>query len=265
MGRITRIISFGSDEQGNAFDAIAQKLGFNRSSLIQAIADGEYAAVPLSEQTQSALIAAVVVLQNEASEHSAALMELLQKLPLTQPLKETLGNLDNRDALWVQQAKKLIAQRKAFKLAYHGKERLIRYAEVVNRDDREYLHCWVDEPSTDPDLPELAHNRLFFVGESAELTPSRAQWRDQGLDSVEVIFRVAFTYRPKGEDQQIQEVEAVSVKGQSWTRVTQRVTNLLWFLQRVARYGDRAVIESPESVRTIYKEQLEKALMLYDS
>ncbi|PZO47429.1 MAG: hypothetical protein DCF15_19035 [Phormidesmis priestleyi] len=264
MPRKTYSVSFSSDKQADAFDAIAQKLRLNRSALVQAIADGEYGIVPLSTEAQAALIAAVVALQNEASEHTAALIELLQKLPLTQPLQETLNSLDNRDASWVGQAKVFIAQKKPFKLVYHGKERLIRYAEVVHRDNREYLHCWVDEPGQQPDLPELSHNRLFFVGETAQLKPSKAQWQSEGLDSIVVQFRVSFTYRPKAEDQQIQEVEAVSVDGQSWTRVTQRVTNLLWFFQRISRYGDRCVVESPEGVSDLYRSQLKNTLALYE-
>lgn len=263
MARITRSISFSSDEQADAFDAIAQALGLNRSALIQAIADGNYAAIPLSVEAQAALIAAMVALQNEASDHTVALRELLKQLPLTQPLEEALSNLDDRNASWVKQAKKLITQRKAFNLVHHGKERLIRYAEVAHRDNREYLHCWVDEPSKEPDIPELSHNRLFFVGENAQLAPSRAKWHREGLDALEVTFRVAFAYRPKAEDRHIQEIEAISVDGQSWTRVTQQVTNLLWFLQRIARYGDRAVIESPKMIKDIYQEQLKNTLKLY--
>lgn len=252
-----------SDKQADAFDTISQASGLNRSALVQAIADGQYGIVPLSTEAQAALVAAVIALQNEASEHTTALIKLIQTLPLTQPLQEMLNNLDSRDAIWVGQAKALIVQKKAFKLIYHGKERLIRYVEVVHRDNREYLHCWVDEPSQQPDLRELAHNRLFFVGETAQLKPSKAQWRNEGLDSIVVKFRVAFTYRPKAEDQQIQEVEAVSVYGQSWTRVTQRVTNLVWFLQRISRYGDRALIESPETISDFYRAQLKSTLALY--
>lgn len=264
MPKKTYSVTFDSAGQAAEFDAIAQSLGLNRSELVRAIANGKYTAVSLSPEIQAALVAAILALQNQASEHTAALITFLQKLPLAQPMQEALLNLDSRDASWVGQAKELIAQRKAFKLVYHGKERLIRYAEVVHRDNREYLHCWVDEPSQRPDLPELAHNRLFFVGETAQLVPSKAKWRDEGLNTIEVAFRVAFTYRPKAEDERIQEVEAVSIDGQSWTRVTQRVTNLLWFLQRISRYGDRAVIEAPEPVRNLYVQQLRKAIALYE-
>ncbi|EDX82516.1 hypothetical protein S7335_1220 [Synechococcus sp. PCC 7335] len=182
---------------------------------------------------------------------------------MAQPLKEALKSLDGRSADWVQQAKNSIIQQQAFILNYHGKERLIQYAEVVQHDDREYLHCWTAKPGNRPDLPELGHNRLFFVGDDAQLIPTDAKWRSEGLDSIEITFRVCFTYRPKPEDLRIKEIEVVSVDGQSWTRVTQRISNLLWFLQRVSRYGDRCVIESPKEVRDVYLKKIKRVISMY--
>ena len=181
-------------------------------------------------------------------------------MPLSQPLKAKLRQTEIRDAAWVQQAERLIAAKKPFTLSYHGKQQQIRYAEIVRRDDREYLHCWVEEPNPTPDLTELAHNRLFSVNETAQLEATAGQWRDSGLDSIEAVFRVAFAYTPKAEDLQ---VEGISIGGQQWTRVTHRVTNLLWLLQRVSRYGDRCVIESPDSVRALYAKQLSSTLESY--
>lgn len=260
-GRVVRTVSFDSDQQAAAFDAIAQKMGLNRSALAQAIAQKRYIPLHLDEDTQLALVAALTALQNIGSSQASALQALLRGVPLSQPLEAKLRKTENRDAAWVQQAESLIAARKPFTLSYHGKQQVIRYAEIVRREDREYLHCWIEEPNPTPDIPELAHNRLFSMSEDAQLEATSGQWRDSGLNSIEVVFRVAFAYTPKAEDLQ---VEGISIDGQQWTRITQRVTNLLWLLQRVSRYGDRCVIESPEEVRDIQVAQLKKALASYE-
>lgn len=252
-GRVVRAVSFDSDQQAAAFDEIAQKMGLKRSDLAKAIAKKEYIPLQINEETQLALVAALTALQNMDSSQASALQALLEEMPLSQPLKAQLRKTEGRDAAWVQKAERLIAAKKPFTLSYHGKQQQIRYAEVVRRDDREYLHCWVEEPNPKPDLKALAHNRLFSVNESAQLEATGGQWRDSGLDSIEVVFSVAFAYKPKAEDLQ---VESTSVDGQQWTRITQRVTNLLWLLQRVSRYADRCVIESPGKVRALYVEKL---------
>ena len=257
---MVRTVSFDSDQQANAFDEIAQKMGLNRSALAQAIAKKRYIPLHLDEDTQLALVAALTALQNIGSSQVGALQALLKEVPLSQPLEAQLRQTESRDGAWVQQAENLIAQRTPFTLSYHGKQQAIRYAEIVHRDDREYLHCWVEETSQAPDIPELAHNRLFSMSENAQLEATEGPWRDSGLDSIEVVFRVAFAYRPKAEDLQ---VEGISVGGQQWTRITQRVTNLLWLLQRVSRYGDRCVIESPDRVRALYVKQLSSTLESY--
>jgi len=60
-------------------------------------------------------------------------------------------------------------------------------------------------------------------------------------------------------------VEAIQIGEEAWTLVTQRITNLLWFMQRVARYGDRCVIGGPEKIREIRLQQLRRELEAYNS
>ena len=174
-----------------------------------------------------------------------------------------MERLRQREAGWVSQAKKLIGEQKPFVLHYHGKDRLIQYAEVAHHDGREYLHCWDTEPNEKAELPELAHNRLFLCSEDAIVNPAPDEiWRTEGLGSIETSFRVAFRYRPKPEDQVIA-VEAISIESQPWTIVTQRITHLLWFLQRIARYHDRCIIERPETIRKLRIQQIHNELRAY--
>jgi predicted DNA-binding transcriptional regulator YafY len=260
-------VSFKTPEQAERLNQVLEPTTINGpSQLLQAIADQTIAPIAWSPEIQSALLAAVVALQGQRDPRASTLLDAFSKLPLSPPNQAEIERLRQRYAGWVAEAKKNIAQQQPFQLRYHGKDRTVLYAEIAHHDGREYLHCWIAEPNKKAELPELAHNRLFFTGEEAIVSkgPSGATWRTEGLDSVEVVFRVAFRYRTKPEDQVVA-VEAVQIGEEAWTLVTQRVTNLLWFMQRVARYGDRCVIEGPETIREIRLQQIRAELAAYES
>ena len=265
MAQSRTTVSFKSAEQAEHLTQVLKSAKISGpSKLLQAIADQTIAPITWSAEVQSALMAAAVALQAQSDARADTLLDMLSQLPLTPPNQAEVGRLRQRDAGWVAQAKELIAQHQPFTLHYRDKDWLVQYAELAYNDGREYLHTWIAEGDKKAEVPELANNRLFLLSEEASVTSrSDTIWRTEGLDSIEVSFNVGFRYRTKPEDQVVA-VESIQIGQESWAKVTQRVTNLLWFLQRIARYGDRAVIEASKTIRDLYVQQLRQALSLYD-
>jgi len=247
-------IRLDSQEQLQQLRQVLAHAGYperQQSRAFRDIASGELALLRWTPVAQDLLVQAAIALAESSQSASAmSLAEVLEALPLSDANKKALADIQLGQREWVGQVKRLIRDRQPFYLTYHGKLRLCRYAEVFREGDREYIHAWCNQPDGRVELPALAYNRLFRTDEFAEVEPATdAQWRSQGLDWVEAVFQVNFHYREKPEDL---EVAPVTVDGETWTRVRQRVTNLLMFCQRIARYGDACQLESPEAAIAYY-------------
>ncbi|HEY9877744.1 MAG TPA: hypothetical protein V6D29_04770 [Leptolyngbyaceae cyanobacterium] len=259
--RVTSSISFKDERQAARLDYLLEEMSLNRSEALRGIADGTYTLFPFSEVEQNLLVRAAISLFENQDQQAGPFVDKLLQLPFRGPLKAELHRLKASGLPWVSQVEEFISQRQPFYVVYHGTRRLIQYAEAAQRDDRRYLHAWCAEPNPRAEIPELAHNRLFWLGEDAQVEPAvGVSWRAEGLDYLRATFRVSFKYRPKAEDEF---VEDISIQGQPWTLVTQRVTNVVWFTQRIARYGNSCVVESPESIVSLWVSQLESIIENY--
>lgn len=260
MTQVKRQLNFPSAEQADRMDNVVRTLGFkNRSQMAQHIADRSAAIVPTTDEMKGALVASAIALHNQGHPGVGALIQLIESIsPKGDPALAQVQALKDPDLKpWVTDAVECIRARRPFKLEFHGKTRILQYAELAYHEGRQYIHGWLSKPAEDADLPELARNRLFWTGEAdAQVLPASSQsWHEEGLDSVKATFRVGFRYRPKPQDISVQPV------GDEWTRVETRVTNLLWFYQKMLRYSGRVVVENPIEIQTgfmvLLKEQLE--------
>lgn len=255
-------IRLDSPEQLQQLRQTLADLGYparQQSRAFRDIADGRLVMLPWTPDVQNALVQAAIALAESNPPQADCLVAALEASPFSDAHKKALTGIQLGQREWVAQVKQFIRDRQPFWLTYHDQLRLCRYAEVRREGDREYIHAWCPQPHGEIDHPRLSHNRLFSTEEVATVEAAAdTQWRDLGLDAIEVTFRVNFRYREKSEDL---EVTPVMIEGESWTRVRQRVTNLLLFNQRIARYGDRCQLEAPEEAIALFVAQFVTGMM----
>lgn len=146
-------------------------------------------------------------------------------------------------------------------------EYTVRYAEINFEEKRFYLNIWCEETEDikDTDFPELIHNRCLRLDLIKAIVPTGGQWRDEGLDFIEVYLHfkrgMVKAYEPREAD--ISD-EVVVVGEEKVRQVVRRVSNPFWLVREVLRYGGDCVVVSPESVRERVKQEVRSLCHQYD-
>jgi len=185
-----------------------------------------------------------------------------RQLPVTQP--------DDLNSWAATEILELITHYAPFRLSYvdaAGRPFVFtaRYAEVVEREHRNYLECWCDETEMNQDLPELQHNWCLrfdrIPEEGASINRLEMEtWREQGMAIVPVQFELygglAHAYSPRKGDR------IDNWDGKTKT-VTRQITSTFWFIREIIRYGKDCKVLSPDGVKDRLVEQLEGAIAHY--
>ncbi|MGB3237624.1 MAG: hypothetical protein WBB29_04960 [Geitlerinemataceae cyanobacterium] len=138
-----------------------------------------------------------------------------------------------------------------------------RYAQIDFEEKRFYLNIWCDETEDipNPDFPELVHNRCLRIDRIQAIVPTEGQWRQEGLDALEVYlhFRrgMVRAYEPRESDISNEIVGDVR-------QVIRRVSNPFWLLREVRRYGKDCIIVAPERLRQIRRQELLEEYQAYE-
>lgn len=146
-------------------------------------------------------------------------------------------------------------------------EYTVRYAEINFEEKRFYLNIWCEETEDikDTDFPELIHNRCLRLDRIKAIVPTGGQWREEGLDFIEVYLhfkrRMVKAYEPREAD--ISD-DALVVREEKVRQVVRRVSNPFWLVREVLRYGGDCVVVSPESVRERVKQEVRSLCHQYD-
>lgn len=171
---------------------------------------------------------------------------------------------------WRPRADQLIREEQPFRLLYCDTQKreleyTVRYAKVSFEEKRFYLNIWCEETQDlqNPEYPELIHNRCLRFDRIQAMIPTSGEWRDQGLDLLEVYLHLygglVKAYEPRkeidieGQDQIFEE------GGKEIRQIVRRVSNPFWLIREVFRYGDDCEIIAPASVRNRFQQKL-KAL-----
>jgi len=176
---------------------------------------------------------------------------------------------DDLDSSAAASILRLIIYRTPFRLSYvdaAGRPFVFtaRYAEVVEREHRNYLECWCDETEMNQDLPELQHNWCLrfdrIPEEGASITPLEPEtWRED-MATIPVQFELygglAHAYALRASDR------LDNWDGKVKT-VTRNITSTFWFVREIIRYGKDCKVLSPDGVRERLVEQLEGAIAHY--
>lgn len=270
MGRKGRSITISLKEKDKAqLEALALEYGMtwgdraNISKLIEAIARKTLKIASNHDWTKAritALNGARIALEDKGKIQDAILIaKLLQDrseltIPMRREIDSFLGRQDVRS--WRVQIERYINRGQPFQLSYQdAAENLwqftVHYAEIVPRDDREYLDCWCVETEGSKDLPELAHNRTLRLDRitEADVTKVKANWRDR-LDAVDVDMHLYGGLVPAYRSKQGQDiaVEKVSVDPPV-LKVTRRITSTFWFQRAILPYGADCEVMGPPAVR----------------
>lgn len=167
-----------------------------------------------------------------------------------------------RTSRWVVDAQKCCNQQQPFVLRFKEKDRTCIFGQFQAWNGREYLYAYTQEENPKAEIQALSHNRMFWIGgdDDATVTPMEGIWKQDGLDSIEVTYRVRFRHRLSPEDIS---VEPVMIDGEPWTAVTRRVSQFLPFIQKILGYGDKAVIMQPTEMQEKLIDLLRETLNQY--
>ena len=278
---LTLSVPPGTKEQ---LEAIARRLNIfwgkspSPSGLIVAIAQQELQvgvgreAFTLNENQVKALRRATNLLIDAGQIEEAETINtlLINQGDLEAPLHQALLQKQTQPIqAWRDRIDEFIANRQPFRLLYHNSqghdlEYTVRYAEVIFYEKRFYLQIWCEETAdalaTDPDLPEVAHNRCLRFDRIRDIQPISGVWKGE-FDSIKVYLHLkgwlANAYEPKEED--IENVVLGDIR-----QVVRRVVNPFWLIREVFKYGRDCEIVAPDSVRDRVKQQIRKMCEVYD-
>jgi predicted DNA-binding transcriptional regulator YafY len=278
---LTLSVPPGTKEQ---LEAIARRLGIfwgkspSPSGLVVAIAQQELQvgvgreAFTLNENQIKALRQATKLLIDAGQIEEAETINtlLVKQGDLEAPLRQALLQRQNQPMqAWRDRIDELIANRQPFSLQYRnsqgqGLEYTVCYAEVIFYEKRFYLQIWCEETAdalaTDPDLPEVAHNRCLRFERIQGIQPISGIWRSE-FDSIKVYLHLrgwlANAYEPKEED--LENVVLGDIR-----QVVRRIVNPFWLIREVFRYGKDCSIVAPDNMRERAKQELRTLCQLYD-
>lgn len=224
------------------------------SELIRAIANDEiFLDLPLSPEEQSALLRAIVAMHQASAPQSqieTLVSWVMKRSEVSGDMKAQFSALASQFSGWKAQAENFIAQFQPFTLTYKNETWTVLYAKISDTgvgDRRPYLQAWVEELGGNSPNDPLGHNRTFLLDVPAEVTATQDKlWRHSGLDTIEIVFEVSFSYRPKPEDVLVEPVTVSWMQEEkNVTRVTRRIDSFFWASQDLDRYGDGCRIISP--------------------
>ncbi|MEL6489222.1 MAG: WYL domain-containing protein [Cyanobacteria bacterium J06621_3] len=257
------------DEDKARLEALAIEYGMtwgdraNISKLIEAIArrkiklaanhDWTLERIDLLDRARKALVDAGMV------QDAKLLAELLcDRTELTIPKRQELMQFLERDVpAWRITVERYINRQQPFQLSYQDAadnlfQFTIRYAQIVPRNDRQYLDCLCEEISNSTDLPELAHNRTLRLDKivDAAVIKTQSQWEKQGLGTIDVEMHLYgglfFNYSSKRGSDLL--VERLSEPPQTLL-VKRRITSTFWFVRDILPYGADCEVMGPPNLR----------------
>jgi len=166
----------------------------------------------------------------------------------------------------------LITNKTPFRLSYVDAAGQVftftaRYAEVAERESRQYLECWCDETEKNQDLPALQHNWCLrfdrIPEEGASITPLKPEtWREEGMATIPVRFEL---HGGLAHAYQLRESDYLDYWDGKTKVVTRRISSTFWFIREIIRYGKDCKVLSQREVIERLVVQLEGAIAHYRS
>ena len=193
---------------------------------------------------------------------------LLERGELEAPLRQAiLQQVSQMSQAWRILIEQHIQNQQSFHLLYgnsQGKEweYTVRYAEITFEEKRFYVQIWCEETEdiTNPEYPELIHNRCLRLDRIQAVVPTDVGWRQEGLDTLEVYIHfyrgMVKAYEPKANDVSNEVVGDVR-------QVIRKVSNPFWLIREVFRYGEDCEIVSPQNVRDRFREKVKSLCQRY--
>ena len=194
---------------------------------------------------------------------------LLERGELEAPLRQAiLQQVSQMSQAWLILIEQHIQNQQSFHLLYGNSqgeewEYTVRYAEITFEEKRFYVQIWCEETEdiTNPEYPELIHNRCLRIDRIQAVVPTDVGWRQEGLDFLEVYLHfyggMVKAYEPKANDVSNEVVGDVR-------QVVRKVSNPFWLIREVFRYGEDCEIVSPQNVRDRFREKVKSLCQRYD-
>lgn len=188
----------------------------------------------------------------------AALNALANGTHRLMPTTGSQGGHEHLDA-----AIDLIAAKTPMAIEYRspdGKVEIFKaeYAEICWHERQYYLNIWTADLNKDPDLP---HNRCLKFERIVSIEPLKAEWRTQGLDAIEIEFRL---YEGLRKAYQAKHGDIANYEMGEETIVRRLVTNTFWFVREIIVYGRDCQVVYPISVKSLVIDRLKSALDRYE-
>ncbi len=199
---------------------------------------------------------------------------LLEQGNLDSAIRQSVMNqLIHPDQSWRIVVEQSCQKKEPFRLFYKNSQQeyiafTVRYAETSFEEEKGfYLNIWCDETEDikNPEYPELIHNRCLRFDRVKTILPVKGQWRDEGLDYLEVHLHfckgMVKAYKPKASsvNKDISNEKVGDIR-----EVVRKVANPFWLIREVFRYGKDCEIISPPEVRSRFRENLKSLCQAYD-
>jgi hypothetical protein len=241
------------------------------SGLLNAIATKEvYVGKPFELNTSQvkALDQVVKALVDSGQMQSANIVVelLLERGKLEAPMRDKLLNqISHEQEGWRKAINYHLTEQKPFLLIYENSQKEqeffnVCYGEIRFHEKRFYLDAWCEETNSNPDVPELTHNRCFRFERIKNILKSNSRWREEGLDFIEVTLHFYGNMR-KAYETKLEDIETKLEEDK--LVVIRKVSNLFWLVREVLPYGKQCEIVSPEVARNKFIEELKKISSLY--
>lgn len=266
--RVTKNLSFASQEQYAAFVALAQRHGLNPSSVCQNLADGsiKIGVKPSAAQNRAVLRGVIALIERGAIEDSRQLADLGMDLCSEPQAALDLQRLSGAGFNHIEALAQYVEMRQPFQLESNsGNFYACRYADFWVPDyggGRAYLRAWVEDASGSSEPEPLAHNRAFRLDKPMVVTPVAGDWRFEGLDLVSVTLKLNPSFRssPQPGDQ----VFASRGINQDETHLRRDYWSLFWLQQDIGRYGSGVVVIEPDFIRQRVHQELLATALAYE-
>lgn len=163
-----------------------------------------------------------------------------------------------------------LKNRQPFRVLYRNAQQqeytyTVRYAQFDFHEKRYYLHVWCDETDDvrESPFPELCHNRCLRLDRIQSVVPTDAQWRQEGLDTIEVHLHfyggMVKAYESKDSlDRENRVIDGIR-------QVVRSVANPFWLIREIRRYGKDCEIFAPQSLRQLMAAEYRKMCDRYSN
>jgi hypothetical protein len=270
-------IYLDSLDQLHRLTQLALQFDLNEDSLLREIADGNILlALPWSQDYICAMLHAIWMAQ-DLGHYAVAftlITILLSSAELTPLVKEQLGYLQSKNWFTIyDRIRAFINAQQPFMVSYrHDSNQVERFDVLMAHfydpsGERHalYLAAGCEQPNPNEPMRALSHNHSLRLDRILAIEPLHKDWEPQRLGYVQATFQLfgswVTSYEAKPDDLSDEEILGTP---EPCRQITRKVWSSFWLEREILRYGDSALLLTPQPLQSRLRDRLLKTLSRYD-